>query len=143
MRRSVTEIFGFPRGDDRDSVCVSDTNLHSRVPATVAAVAAMRAPECRPACRMTWVFLVPTHLSRFRGRKERIAMRDPKKTAATKTFQIRPLEPRIAPSSANFPPGQFPAGNAAKAPSNSNPNTCEPNSGGIRLARSPGRERLR
>jgi len=39
-----------------------------------------------------------------------------------KTFAIRPLEPRIAPSSANFPPGQFPAGNPAQAPGNSNPN---------------------
>lgn len=32
------------------------------------------------------------------------------------------LEERIAPSNANFPPGQFPAGNPAQAPGNSNPN---------------------
>jgi hypothetical protein len=37
-------------------------------------------------------------------------------------FQIIKLEDRIAPSSANFPPGQFPAGNPAQAPGNSNPN---------------------
>ncbi len=38
-------------------------------------------------------------------------------------FKIVKLEERIAPSSANFPPGQFPSGNPAKAPGNSNPNT--------------------
>ncbi len=36
-------------------------------------------------------------------------------------FNVVKLEPRIAPSSANFPPGQFPAGNPAQAPGNSNP----------------------
>jgi len=36
-------------------------------------------------------------------------------------FQIVKLEERIAPSSANFPPGQFPSGNPAQAPGNSNP----------------------
>jgi len=36
-------------------------------------------------------------------------------------FRIEKLEERIAPSSANFPPGQFPSGNPAKAPGNSNP----------------------
>jgi hypothetical protein len=37
-------------------------------------------------------------------------------------FQIEPLEERLAPSSANFPPGQFPSGNPAHAPGRSNPN---------------------
>ena len=37
-------------------------------------------------------------------------------------FHIQKLEERIAPSSANFPPGQFPSGNPAHAPGNSNPN---------------------
>jgi hypothetical protein len=37
-------------------------------------------------------------------------------------FQIDRLEERIAPSSANFPPGQFPSGNPAHAPGRSNPN---------------------
>jgi hypothetical protein len=32
------------------------------------------------------------------------------------------LEKRIAPSAADFPPGQFPSGNPAHAPGNSNPN---------------------
>jgi hypothetical protein len=40
----------------------------------------------------------------------------------TITLEIEALEERIAPSSANFPPGQFPAGNPAHAPGNSNPN---------------------
>jgi len=37
-------------------------------------------------------------------------------------FRIVKLEERIAPSNANFPPGQFPSGNPAHAPGNSNPN---------------------
>ena len=37
-------------------------------------------------------------------------------------FQVVKLEERIAPSSANFPPGQFPSGNPAQAPGQSNPN---------------------
>jgi hypothetical protein len=37
-------------------------------------------------------------------------------------FQIQELEERIAPSNANFPPGQFPSGNPAHAPARSNPN---------------------
>jgi hypothetical protein len=37
-------------------------------------------------------------------------------------LQIEELEERIAPSSANFPPGQFPSGNPAHAPGHSNPN---------------------
>jgi len=36
-------------------------------------------------------------------------------------FQIMKLEQRIAPSNANFPPGQFPSGNPAQAPGVSNP----------------------
>jgi hypothetical protein len=40
----------------------------------------------------------------------------------TKRFKITKLEERIAPSSGNFPPGQFPSGNPAHAPGNSNPN---------------------
>jgi hypothetical protein len=39
-----------------------------------------------------------------------------------KRFAVVRLEDRIAPSSANFPPGQFPSGNPAQAPGNSNPN---------------------
>ena len=35
---------------------------------------------------------------------------------------LEQLEERIAPSSANFPPGQFPSGNPAHAPGLSNPN---------------------
>jgi hypothetical protein len=37
-------------------------------------------------------------------------------------LEVEELEERIAPSNANFPPGQFPAGNPAHAPGNSNPN---------------------
>ena len=37
-------------------------------------------------------------------------------------FRIVKLEERIAPSSGNFAPGQFPSGNPAHAPGNSNPN---------------------
>jgi len=37
-------------------------------------------------------------------------------------FKIDRLEERIAPSAADFPPGQFPSGNPAQAPGNSNPN---------------------
>jgi hypothetical protein len=37
-------------------------------------------------------------------------------------FHIEDLEERIAPSNANFPPGQFPSGNPAHAPGQSNPN---------------------
>jgi hypothetical protein len=42
--------------------------------------------------------------------------------APARRFSIDRLEERIAPSSANFPPGQFPSGNPAQAPGNSNPN---------------------
>ena len=38
-------------------------------------------------------------------------------------LRIIKLERRIAPSSANCPPGQFPSGNPAHAPGQSNPNT--------------------
>ena len=37
-------------------------------------------------------------------------------------FNVVKLEERIAPSNANFPPGQFPSGNPAHAPGQSNPN---------------------
>lgn len=37
-------------------------------------------------------------------------------------LEVEELEQRIAPSSANFPPGQFPSGNPAQAPGKSNPN---------------------
>ena len=37
-------------------------------------------------------------------------------------LNVEELEEKIAPSSANFPPGQFPSGNPAHAPGNSNPN---------------------
>jgi hypothetical protein len=42
--------------------------------------------------------------------------------APQRRFQFDRLEERIAPSSANFPPGQFPSGNPAHAPGQSNPN---------------------
>jgi hypothetical protein len=42
--------------------------------------------------------------------------------ASKRSFKITKLEQRIAPSSNNFPPGQNPSGNPAKAPGNSNPN---------------------
>jgi len=38
-------------------------------------------------------------------------------------LDVEELEERIAPSNANFPPGQFPSGNPAHAPGNSNPNS--------------------
>ena len=50
-------------------------------------------------------------------------MQDQKKQEQqTSRFNVRKLEERIAPSSANFPPGQFPSGNPAHAPGQSNPN---------------------
>jgi len=45
-------------------------------------------------------------------------------------LNIEELEPRIAPSSADFPPGQFPSGNPAKAPGDSNPNEVPANTYG-------------
>jgi len=45
----------------------------------------------------------------------------------TPRFNVVKLEERIAPSSANFPPGQFPSGNPAQAPGNSNPNEVPSN----------------
>jgi hypothetical protein len=45
-----------------------------------------------------------------------------KPSSSKPRFTINKLEKRIAPSNANFPPGQFPSGNPAKAPGNSNPN---------------------
>jgi hypothetical protein len=38
-------------------------------------------------------------------------------------LDVEELEERIAPSAAGFPPGQFPSGNPAQAPGNSNPNS--------------------
>ena len=51
-------------------------------------------------------------------------MQDQKKQDQQQTsrFNVKKLEERIAPSSANFPPGQFPSGNPAHAPGRSNPN---------------------
>ena len=37
-----------------------------------------------------------------------------------KRFRVQKLEARIAPGQSHFPPGQFPAGNPAQAPGNSN-----------------------
>jgi hypothetical protein len=37
-------------------------------------------------------------------------------------LKVERLEDRIAPSSANFAPGQMPSGNPAHAPGKSNPN---------------------
>jgi hypothetical protein len=45
----------------------------------------------------------------------------------TSRFNIKKLEERIAPSNANFPPGQMPSGNPAQAPGNSNPNEVPSN----------------
>ena len=50
-------------------------------------------------------------------------MQDQKNQTAQKSrFSVTKLEERIAPSNANFPPGQFPSGNPAQAPGQSNPN---------------------
>ena len=45
-------------------------------------------------------------------------------------LKVEELEPRIAPSSGNFPPGQFPSGNPAQAPGDSNPNEVPANTYG-------------
>jgi hypothetical protein len=45
-----------------------------------------------------------------------------KKMNEEMSLDVELLEERIAPSNANFPPGQFPSGNPAHAPGNSNPN---------------------
>jgi hypothetical protein len=47
---------------------------------------------------------------------------DPRQEPKQNRFQIEKLEERIAPSNGNFPPGQFPSGNPAQAPGQSNPN---------------------
>ena len=49
-------------------------------------------------------------------------MQEQKNTQPKTRFNIQKLEERIAPSNANFPPGQFPSGNPAQAPGQSNPN---------------------
>jgi hypothetical protein len=45
-----------------------------------------------------------------------------RRTETKSHFTITKLEERIAPSNANFPPGQMPSGNPAQAPGQSNPN---------------------
>jgi hypothetical protein len=45
-------------------------------------------------------------------------------------LEVEELEQRIAPSSANFAPGQFPSGNPAHAPGDSNPNEVPSNNPG-------------
>jgi hypothetical protein len=45
-------------------------------------------------------------------------------------LDVEELEERIAPSNANFPPGQFPSGNPAHAPGDSNPNEIPSNNPG-------------
>ena len=49
-------------------------------------------------------------------------MKDTRKSAPKKTnrFNVVKLEARIAPGQSHVPPGQFPAGNPAKAPGHSN-----------------------
>src|SRR5215510_3732481 len=47
---------------------------------------------------------------------------EPREARQENRFEIEKLEERIAPSNANFPPGQFPSGNPAHAPGKSNPN---------------------
>ena len=65
-----------------------------------------------------WVTLPGQCLNAFQGGLMKVQKR---------RFQVRKLEQRIAPSQQAFPPGQFPAGNPAQAPGQSN----EPgNSGG-------------
>jgi hypothetical protein len=44
------------------------------------------------------------------------------KDQQTINLNVEELEERIAPSNADFPPGQFPSGNPAQAPGQSNPN---------------------
>jgi len=45
-------------------------------------------------------------------------------------LEFEELEERIAPSSGNFAPGQFPSGNPAHAPGSSNPNEVPSNTYG-------------
>jgi hypothetical protein len=47
---------------------------------------------------------------------------EPAKSQSVVKLSKAELASITAGSSANFPPGQFPAGNPAKAPGNSNPN---------------------
>lgn len=47
---------------------------------------------------------------------------EPRNEEKQDRFHIEKLEERIAPSNGNFPPGQFPSGNPAHAPGQSNPN---------------------
>ena len=66
---------------------------------------------------MGWCMLL-----RFSWNLDRGVTTVEKKAPVKKAFKMEKLEERIAPSSAKFPPGQFPSGNPAKAPGNSNPN---------------------
>jgi hypothetical protein len=54
--------------------------------------------------------------------KGKFAMEPRPDKQAERRLTMEKLERRIAPSSGNFPPGQFPSGNPAHAPGNSNPN---------------------
>jgi hypothetical protein len=56
------------------------------------------------------------------ARKDKKPMEEKRIEKAEVNLEIEQLEERIAPSNANFPPGQFPSGNPAHAPGNSNPN---------------------
>jgi hypothetical protein len=56
------------------------------------------------------------------ARKDKKPMEEKRIEKAEVSLEIEQLEERIAPSNANFPPGQFPSGNPAHAPGNSNPN---------------------
>lgn len=53
-----------------------------------------------------------------------------KNEARITSLDLEELEERIAPSSAKFPPGQFPSGNPAHAPGDSNPNEVPSNNPG-------------
>ena len=54
-------------------------------------------------------------------------MQQQKDTQGKSRLTIQKLEERIAPSNGNFPPGQFPSGNPAHAPGQSNPNEVPAN----------------
>jgi hypothetical protein len=59
-----------------------------------------------------------------------MSQQNPSQASTPRKFQVTKLEERIAPSNAKFPPGQFPSGNPAQAPGNSNPNEVPSNSPG-------------
>src|SRR5262249_11887492 len=68
---------------------------------------------------------------------------EPRKDEKTDRFQIVKLEERIAPSNGNFPPGQFPSGNPAHAPGQSNPNEVPATNPSTNKYRGPGRRDAR